>query len=227
MLKLGRIQKHFQGEVQATEWAFDRIKEAFEQVAQDEAGKLSIVPKIVSRSTDYLWRIIAPVGGQGGVTMSYLCLDCSSFPLEDCIRWVSREKGATIGGARSVEKNDRKQPDRLLVVQTGERIDQAKVFKAHAVPQGLCGNLIHELKLLANQQEDGDGLTQNIVTNLGKGSRKGLTEGFREFIKIDNERALEVGYLNRCMGNFNMRKAKVPEGCPEVTVRESSDELTR
>ena len=64
--------------------------------------------------------------------------------------------------------------------------------------------------LLANQQEDGDGLKQNIVRNLGKGSRKGLTEGFREVIKIDNERALEV-----------------PEGCSEVTVRESPDELTR
>ena len=33
------------------------------------------------------------------------------------------------------------------------------------------------VKLLANQQEDGDGLPQNIVTNLGNGSRQGLTEG--------------------------------------------------
>ena len=75
---------------------------------------------------------------------------------------------------------------------------------------------VHSLKLLANQQEDGDGLTQNIVTNLGKGSRKGLTEGLREFIKIDNERELEVGYLNRCMGNFQHAKAessrKMPRG---------------
>ena len=39
------MQKHFQCEVQATEWAFDTIKEAFEQVAQEEAGKLSIVQK--------------------------------------------------------------------------------------------------------------------------------------------------------------------------------------
>ena len=50
--------------------------------------------------------------------------------------------------------------------------DQAKVFKAHAVPQGLCANLINALKLLANQQEDGDGLIQNIVTNLGKDEQK-------------------------------------------------------
>ena len=68
---------------------------------------------------------------------------------------------------------------------------------------------------------------QNIVTNLGEESRKYLTEGLREFKKIESARALEVGYLNRCMGkNFEARKAKVPELCPEVTVRESSDELT-
>ena len=73
-------------------------------------------------------------------------------------------------------KYDWKQPNRLLVVQTGESIDQAMVFKAHAVHQGLSAILTNALKLLANQQEDGDGLIQNIVTNLGKGSRKGLTE---------------------------------------------------
>ena len=59
-------------------------------------------------------------------------------------------------------------------MQTGKSFEQAKVFKAHAVPQGLCANLINSLKLLANQQEDGDGLLQNIVKDLGKESRKGL-----------------------------------------------------
>ena len=73
------------------------------------------------------------------------------------------------------EKYDWRQPNRLQVVQTGESFEQAKVYKAHAVPQGLCANLINALKLLANQQEDGDGLLQKVATNLGKGSRKGLT----------------------------------------------------
>ena len=73
----------------ATEWAFDSCKEAFEQVAQDEARMLSIVQEIMNRSTDYLRRIIAPVRGQGGVTMSNLCPHCNSFPLEDNIWWVS------------------------------------------------------------------------------------------------------------------------------------------
>ena len=80
------------------------------------------------------------------------------------------------------------------------------------VPQDPCANLINVLKLLANQQEDGDGLLQNIVTNLGKGSRKGLTDGLRDFIMVDDERALDVGGLRRGTGTFKVRKPKVPEG---------------
>ena len=61
----------------------------------------------------------------------------------------------------------------------GKVLSRAKVFNECAVPQGLCANLINALKLLANQAEDGDGLVQNIVTNLGEVSRKGLTDGLR------------------------------------------------
>ena len=87
-------------------------------------------------------------------------------------------------------------------MQTGESVEQAKVFKADAVPQGLCANLVTALKLLENQQEDGGGLPQNIVKNLGKESRKGIANGLREFIKTDNERALDVGALRRGTGTF-------------------------
>ena len=83
-----------------------------------------------------------------------------------------------------------------------------KVSKAHAIPQGLGENMINALKLLAYQQEDGDGLLQNIATNLGKGSRKGLTDGLREFIKVDNECALDVGAPERRLGNLQSTKAE-------------------
>ena len=82
------------------------------------------------------------------------------------------------------------------------------------------------MKLLANQQEDGDGLQQNIVTNLGKGSRIGLTDGLRDFIRVDNNRALDVGEVHRGTGTFKVRKPKVPEGGSDVTIRGSLDELT-
>ena len=38
--------------MKASEWGFDRIKEAFEKVAQDQAEKVSIVQEIMLRSTD-------------------------------------------------------------------------------------------------------------------------------------------------------------------------------
>ena len=176
----------FKEKMNASEWAFDRIKEAFDLVAQDEARKVSVVQEIMLRSTDYLRRIIAPVGGQGGVTMSYLCPNCNSFPQEDYVWWVSGRKTTRWWCAICGEKYDWEQTNRFLVVQTGESFEQAKVFKAHAVPQGLRANLINALNLLANEQEDGDGLPQNIVTNLGMGSRRGLTDGLREFIKVES-----------------------------------------
>ena len=124
------------------------------------------------------------------------------------------------------EKYDWKQPNRLLVAQSGDSIEQAKVFKARAVLQGLCANLINALQLLANQQEDGDGFLQNVVKNLGKDSRRGLTDELREIIMVDNERALDVGALRRGTGTFLVWKPKALEGGSDVIVRESPDEST-
>ena len=198
---------------------------------KDETGKLSIVQEIMIRSLDCLRRIIAPVGGQKRVTMSYLCPKCNSFPLEDDVWWVSGWKGQQLVVHDLWRKIRLEKTKQAFWLYKQVKVSFRPRSLKQAVPQSLCGNLINALKLLANQQEDGDGLIQKIVRNLGKESRKGLTEGLTEFIKIDNVRALVVGYLNRGMGNFTVRKPKVPEGCPEVTVREStvtksSDELT-
>ena len=59
----------FKEKMKASGWAFDRIKDAFHLVAQDEARKVSVVQEIMFKSTDYVRRIIAPVGGQGGVIL--------------------------------------------------------------------------------------------------------------------------------------------------------------
>ena len=121
----------FRKKMKASEWAFDRIKEAFDLVAQDEARKVSVVQEIMFKSIDYLWRIIAPVGGQGGVTTSYLCPNCNRFPLEDYVWWVSVGKKHTSWWcAICGEKYDLKQSNRLLVVQPGESFEQVKVFKS-------------------------------------------------------------------------------------------------
>ena len=160
-----------------SELAFDRIKEAFEKVAKDDAKKLSTVQGNQVKKYRLLATHHRASGGQGGVTMSYLCPHCDSFPLEDHIWWVSgRKERNNWWCAICGEKYDWKHPDRLLVVQTVESVNQVKVFRAHAVRQGSCGNLINALKVLANQQEVGDGLIQNIVTNLCEGSSRGPTK---------------------------------------------------
>ena len=38
------------------------------------------------------------------------------------------------------------------------------------------------------------------------GSREGLTDGLKEFIKINSHRALEVGYLSHGMGDLQSTK---------------------
>ena len=102
-------------------------------------------------------------------------------------------------GAQFVEKSETGgNRTGFLIVQAGKRYEQA----AHAVPQVLFVNLTNALKLRANQQEDGEGLLQNIVQDLGRESRRGLTDGLREFIEVDNNRDLDVGALRRGTGTF-------------------------
>ena len=86
-------------------------------------------------------------------------------------------------------------------------VSQAKVFKAHAMPQGLCENLVNALKLLENQQDDGDSTISNIVAGLHEKSKKKIVEGLRGFIEIDNRKAVEVGMLTE--GTEEHSKAKI------------------
>ena len=51
--------------------------------------------------------------------------------------------------------------------------------------RALCDTVINALKLLANQQKDGDSPIRSIVTGLHERSRKGIMEGPRSFIKED------------------------------------------
>ena len=141
--------------------------------------------------------------------------------------WVSAgKKHCSWWCAICGEKSERRAPNRLLVVQTGENASQAKVFKVHAVPQGACENLINALKLLANQQKDGDSSIQSIVTGLCERSRKGIMDGLRNIIEVDNRSAPEVGHLKEGTRPFEVRRPELEEGCPEVSIREGPGELT-
>ena len=94
----------FRKKMKASEWAFDRIKEAFDLVAQDEARKVSVVQEIMFKSTDYLWRIIASVGGQ----VVSQCLTCARTATVSL--WKTTFGGSLLGrstpagGVRFVKK---------------------------------------------------------------------------------------------------------------------------
>ena len=52
-----------------------------------------------------------------------------------------------------------------MAIQVSTDRREAKVFRAHAAPHGVCDNLINALKVLANQQEDGDSVGE-LVKNM-------------------------------------------------------------
>ena len=53
-------------------------------------------------------------------------------------------------------------------------LGKAKVFRAHAAPQGMCHKLVSALKLLTNQQKDGNSPVGKIVTSLLERSRSSI-----------------------------------------------------
>ena len=80
-------------EVKVTEWAFESIRETFERVAKEEAGRLSIVQRIMLRSTDYLRRIIAPTGGKE-VSRCHICVQSAAevgFRCKEALQLVVRD----------------------------------------------------------------------------------------------------------------------------------------
>ena len=79
-------------------------------------------------------------------------------------------------------------------MQLGTNEDEATVFRAHAVPQGLCENPIKALNLLANQQKDGDSPIQNVIMGLKEKCRERITNGLRSPTASDNLSAVEVGH---------------------------------
>ena len=91
--------------------------------------------------------------------------------------------------------------------------------------QGLCENLITALKLLANQQKDGDSPIQNIITGLKEKCMERITNGLRSFITSDNYSAVEVGHQRRGQRPCKVVRPKMNGDSSEVP-REGANDLT-
>ena len=66
---------------------------------------------------------------------------------------------------------------------------------------------------------------ESIVTGLHERSRRGIMDGLRIFIGVDNRSAVDVGGLRR--GTKSIRvKPQFRETSPEAVIGEGADELT-
>ena len=102
------------------------------------------------------------------------------------------------------------------MIQLSADANEAKVFKADAAPLGLCDNLVNAQKLLANQQKNGDDPIESIATGLHDKSRKGIMDGPRNFIEVDNHSAVDVGGLRRGTKSIQLKKPQCSEAFPEA-----------
>ena len=112
------------------------------------------------------------------------------------------------------------------MIQVSANSHEAKVFKAHAAPKGLCDNLINALELLTNQQKDGDSPIDSIVTGVREKSRTGIVKALKNFIEEDNHNGVDVGCLRRGTRSIRLTKPQFSDAYPEAVIREGADELT-
>ena len=85
----------------------------------------------------------------------------------------------------------------MLVTQDSTDPREATVVRAHAALEGTCENVSNAMKLLTNQQKDGDSPVGTTVTGLRARRRSRIMDGLRKFISEDNHEAVTVGDLHQ------------------------------
>ena len=85
---------------------------------------------------------------------------------------------------------------------------------------------MNALKLLANQQKDGDSPLMRVVQGLQERSRLRVMDGLRKFIMVDNHEAVTHGELDMDVESRKVVKPKCTTDFPGSVVREGADELT-
>ena len=228
-----------------TVWAGVKLKECYDEVERENAGRKTIAQQIVHKRTDFLRRIKASYDGSGGITLSYIRPHSHrSYTVIGTRLKISlvgsppgTERSNATGGAQLVENNT------IGGTRTESRISRrerhacdAKVFRAHATLQGICENLINALKLLTSQQDDGDSPMDMFVQGLCEKSWLKIMNELRRFITTDNHEAVKCGDLEKyevalevVTGNFraDFPVAMVRNGRKELTLRAEEEGVNR
>ena len=136
------------------EWAFIEVKESYDKVAWEDIGRLGIAQDILRKSTDFLRRIIALASGVGGVTLSQRTIWWGSLGHGDGNNRKKKQRSWWCAACRQFDWR----------VSTGYLVRQDCIDPLEA--KCFCDNMINSLKLLMNQQRDGDSPVDSIVTGL-------------------------------------------------------------
>ena len=163
------FRKRCREKEQSPEWTLEKIREACEKVAKGRNWTLGHCAGIFEERYGLLeedhcasrWK-----GRSHFVVYLPASLGGPHLVCVDRTRRLQQEEEALWWCAVCGGKYERRPPSRILLMQLDTNKEEAKVFRAHAAPQRLFENLINALKLLANQQRDGDSPIQNIVTGL-------------------------------------------------------------
>ena len=204
---------------------------------QDDDQRKSIVQQIMQKSTDFLRRIIVLVEGQGGVTLSYVCLHCHRVPLEDYIWWFSmghgdsRKKGkkqcsrwcAACGG-----QCNWRNPNRVFG-HTGPCGSQRREGVSGACPatqsrarnKCVCSQVAGDL---AGRAEIASWTT--IFEGLQEQSRLTVTNELGRFIEVDSNEAVKIGVEKHSEAITVARHKFDTESFPNAVIREGVNELT-
>ena len=96
--------------------------------------------------------------------------------------WTRRRQQAKVETLQLVVRSMRRpiqleSAHKILVVSLDPTQTKRKSWKHVRHHGGLCDDLVNALKLLANQQKDGDSPIQSIVTGLHERSRRGIMDG--------------------------------------------------
>ena len=77
----------------------------------------------------------------------------------------------------------------MLTTQPGVKEEDTFVYKAHAPPQGGCGNLINVMKLASHMQE-GERTLGSVFRGDQQCSRIKLVSALCDFVRMDTKEAL-------------------------------------
>ena len=178
-----KLQEGFQNDGTLSACASMKVKECCEKFEYADFGCLSIAHDILRESTDFLkkrcnWWCSHPLI-EWEVS---LCRTCALTVI--AFRWrtasggslLGMERSSVIGGVRRVPASMIGGPrTRFWSYKTARTTEKRKYFK-HTLHRKECDNLVNVQKLLTNQQKDGDGPLENIVTGLLVQGRKCIME---------------------------------------------------